>query len=522
MFFHYQVQGVLTKIGMYMQEQPQSFIYRHKVLIFVIAIIAVTVFILSGYGFLTVEIERGGAGDYTYIITDQKGNEIADVKSSSAKLRRFVKRGTYEVTATHGSKNSFSVVSTPGFLRQSNTRMTLAEEKRREFVGNNPEFCMFYNSGVLYSYACLGATSKSKHVPATSTMPTYISKNDRGVPGVIEDVAQTNQGTIALFRFNGLADIAPHTAFLWKENVNTGGGVALTDLDPSRAYLIAPAGEGFFVYDSSYSQAFYYSSLKSEPQKIEIELPSEDMEPVSIHARGKSLLVSLSNNEHEDIEPQDRHDDDSYSEFLLYENGSSKKLSLERPVSDARICGQTKLCVLAGDSMEVYSINKDKLSYIFSVSNVQAIIKSQNQLVVARSSGIFNINPDTQSGFIEYPLGEYNFCGSEDDGEGYLLCLTSPQNKKVVLRIDQDTNNQDNIDKKITELEKLPEISSVSITHSFIYISPNLGELRFNRASGDLEYDPAVVKSAQKKINDKITELGIDKTRYKIKITGIN
>ena len=82
-------------------------------------------------------------------------------------------------------------------------------------------------------------------------------------------------------------------------------------------------------------------------------------------------------------------------------------------------------------------------------------------MVIARGKDVVSLDVDKRTGLIDYSYGDYEFNGLRKDGFGYLLSLTNNKGRKVALYINQSASDTNKIDKKIAELQKIPEVNYI-------------------------------------------------------------
>jgi hypothetical protein len=495
-----------------------GFLKRHKILIFLLLVASVVVFLVSSYGF--IEVDSGASsGEMTYKLQRQGSQNADELKSTSTKIRKLVRKGSYEILVKSGDKSSFAVAQVKGFLSTTTVSSRLAPEKGRTFVGDNPGPCMYY-ADLLYSYSCGGTLADIvSHLPATDTQPSYTMDNSVNVEDLIEGFIKTKDGDFVIVQsFSVEGGNSPHTAYKVKNGVDAGGGIELAGLDSAKSYSIDTFRQGFIAYDDSFSSLVYYESVSTQPKAIVLESPEEaEFKPYLFDASGERILALYSNNTAGEV--ADIHDpgDNVKNEIVVYDNGSQKKFSLDgRQYSGAKLCGNNEICLLSEKDLIVYGISGNKLQQLFQVSSVNDVEMVAGTLLVFRDKEVLSLSIDPRNGSINYSLGDYKFCGVRVGTSSYVLCLINSKDEKLALRVDMKVDSSDNIDKKIAQLLKLPEVASIPIYDKRIFISPELGELVFNQSSGGFGYDPAKRQAVASKINQELNELRIDRNVYSV------
>ncbi len=493
-----------------------------------IIFVALIFLLLVGlYWFFThsyIEITPG-ANDTTntsYTITEV-GSQKQTYFTSNKPIKKLVKKGQYEVLAQNGETSYFASAGTKGFLSKSTVFVKLEQEKSRKFVGDNPGACMFNIGQSLASVDCGDLFSQLKlHVPATSKQPTYTRTSTELIDGIIEGSATTNQGTILLLRSSAGTN---HTAYLLSSDLKLGNKVLLSELDSENAYYIQPYKDGFVIYDGGYSKILYYSSLGSKSEAITIKAPDDKkLTPGALYAQGNTIITSysndLSNDVHEsgnDKDPKKPKSSKKVTTVLsINTDNATKQYKFSKPIFSARLCGTSKLCILSNEKLEVYDITGSKPRFVFSVGGVNRIDIVKNTLLAVKNNAVIGLDVDKQSGSIQYSFGEYQYCGYANNITYYTVCITTDNQKSSALFIDPSTSNNGSIDKKILPLLDLPDVKSLSVYDKYIFVSPDLGEVVFNEASGSFGYDAATKTYVNKKINQAFDNSGIDKNAYQL------
>jgi hypothetical protein len=472
---------------------------------------------------LEINISNPGGGQITYEISNQSKKGPESIKTQSTSLKRSVAKGSYEISVSQGEQSYFALVKTDGFFSKSKVVATLAKEKQRSFAGNNPAPCMFYN-GQLYTYTCNGAFSDiNKHVPATASEPTFVVKNSSTkITGILEGLINTPQGSVALLHSVDLEGPGGHSAYVLDGNLNPLKQAALKVLKSDDSYSLKSYQSGFLVYDSKFEQVFYYAGIEATPKSINIERPENDaLQPVALGVNGSSILTLYTSSANP-ASLSTKTDKNARNEIIISrfdQNGglSSKKIDIDGyPINSAVLCGQEKICVQSGSSLLVYDESGGG-NPLYSIRNASSVESVGGNVILVRSSGILNFNPDTKSGSYDYTFGDYRYCGiKKSNPNQYVLCITSGSGKSAALLVDQGAANIDSIDKKIQKLQKSTDLTDISIYGKYIFFTPDAGSLIYSPSLGGYDYDPNLLKSSGDKANQEIDKLGINRNTYTI------
>lgn len=492
---------------------------KKRLLILAVGLMLTVVLVwLNNQGRLVIELNTADKNTISYKLTNQNGQKTNEVKTGSTKITRLVSKGSYEILISQNGNSSFSVVNTRGFLRKTTIKLGLSPEKSRQFIGNNPQPCTFFNGTVLYSYACGAELSRVvKHEPATYSLPTYTSNLPDTLNAIILGTASTNAGSVVLLKEQSIS-----TSF---SVATLGSGFSLTnkkelpELDRLASYSIQPYSDGFIIYDSSFSKMLYYSSISSSPRPISISKPDDNSQkPAFLTTAGDNILAVFSTSPQGQDTAIEASTNKIKNTLVVYSQGQSRKYIFDKQqYSDASTCGQDKLCLISGKQLSVYDgINSSSPKFLYKVNGVNSIFSTKTSLVLARDNETLQLDIDRQTGSREYSFGDYRLCGIQNDVGAYILCLINNKNNKVALRIDEATNDSNDIDKKIAELQKTSEVKNISIYKNYIYISPNLGPLKYDSVIKGYVYDPETKKRVNAAIDQKVLELKIDTNVYHI------
>lgn len=473
------------------------------------------------HSYIQINVEAVNKGEVTYELVDQKTNKSTLIKSDSTSIKKLVKKSSYEVLVKQNESSSLSVVSTKPFLKTSSVESELKKEKAREFIGDNPKPCMFYDKNILFTYSC-GSTygSLEAHQPASSELPTT-SKAPSSFPeaslgGIIN---YKNQKMVLLGNLpSGDGDDIPNRLYVINDQLELESSFALQGLDAEKSYFIKEYKQGFIIYDSIVNDVFFYDSPSSTPQRINVG-PADDLDLSSkrLFTDGNRILISFSSADKIlDYEEENTSLAPGKTEIKIYENGNTKTFSFDENFSGVELCGDKYLCLVEDHRLFVYETNSNnELKEIMQLNNVHSLISKGENLVVARYDGVFEIDITSQKGFMQYSFGSYAPCGLQNTTDsGYIICLISPKNTKSALYLDPSKDNADSIDKKVLSFLEKPFISNVSVYKKFLYISPDLGEFIYDSRSDNFIYEPEIIEKTSQDIDRLVTETGLRNLDY--------
>ncbi len=475
---------------------------------------------ISSHSFVSIDIVGGGQGKNSSVeFIKQNSGESSTTTTTNTTFKKLLGKGSYELYVTQDNKSYVALIKIGGFLGSKKVTATILPEKERSFVGNEPDSCMYYDE-VLYSADCGSSTNTLKvHTPATANTPTFVTTAPYEGMG-IESLLSIGTKPYLLGATNG--DSANHVLFSLDEQLSLRSKTPLPDL-VANAYVAKEYREGFIVYDQSFSDIRYYSSLDSNPEQINIVPPSNDnLSPTSFTTYNMMfgiLYNSLSDEGDRGGTTESSNNSnplEGSSEFVLYQNNSHKSVELHNLYSSAVLCGNNKLCLVSGSQLDIYDISKEKPKKLYSIQDVQNASYVQNKIIVITSTKVIGLDSGTFSGAIQYSFGKYKYCGFGAAQNGYVICILNPQNQSSALFISPSMDDTSSIDKKALALSEDPNVTSVSTYKNYVYISPNLGQLIYRPDLQGYGYDPAIIRSADEAINKRVREVGIDTSKYMV------
>ena len=508
------------------QNRPQITSRHLKQLAAITAVLLIFIVVFLwffNHSFIKVTVETPVNGEVSYALVNQKTKKSIEATTKSSTIKKLVKKGTYEILIKNSETSSLSVESTKPFLKTTSVNSQLQQEKSRAFVGDNPSPCMDYDQFILVSYACSGDyRDASAHLPATAGTPT-ITQNDA------DDFENLSFGGLIKINDKKMAFTEGHydvesteqenRLFEIGDKLEPSNGQKLPGLSSEKVHRINKYRDGFLVFSNDYSDIKYFSSPAELAENIEITAP-EDSElggqQLSIEAARIALAYSSPDRDLE-AEENEKSKGGETTSVQVYENGKTKSFLFKGSFYLAQLCGGKYLCMVQDRELGVYDISGERAKEIIRVGNVYNLKSAGDNLLIVRYDGVFEFDVEKRYGYMQYSFGEYTPCGVElAQDKGYVLCMINPKKDKVALYVDPENNNTDSIDKKVLKLLSLPYISTVSAYKSFIYISPELGELEYDSNARGYIPNPEIKQKANEDINNIISEIGIDRSAYKI------
>lgn len=496
-----------------------GFIKRRWILLVIGIVLLGLLWMVSQYGFVSIEITSGATslGPITYQLHNQANASISSFSTQATRVTRLVPKGAYELVISQNNTNSFVMVATEGFLQKTTVAARLQPQIGFQFVGYNPEGCMYYLAGTLHSYGCTGATTQTIHVAASANAPTYNLSNSDGLFGAIQNVIDTSEGKLALFQPYG-GTSGPYRIYVLKPNQAASDGVALPDLNTSKNYLLAPYKDGFIAYSTDFTDIKYYATHTARPEAVAPSRPAAGNQKPLVLSTTQNAIVAVYSDKADFEERSDPSAVGKVTEEVIVSSaGATEHLTLHKQYKSVNLCDTDTLCAVdvVSKNMDVYDISGSP-KLLYAVSGVKSATPFGKNLLLVRDDGIISFDAASRSGATMYRFNNYTYCGLQVEANDFLVCVTDPQQRNAVLRFETDTTNRDNIDQKIVQLEKVTEVKTVSVYGKYIYISANLGDTAYNPVTNTYDYDPDVRRSVSATINQAIDRIGIDRHTYTI------
>lgn len=510
---------------------------KRRPIIFILMVLVI-LFLFSHFSFISISASgQDNASETSFQLVNQHSAQAVTKKTKDGKTTRLVSRGSYDVLVKNGAKSYFTVVKAGGFFTKKTVDAKLANQKKREYVGNGPAGCTFYSAEVLYSYDCPGTSLITTHVAATEAVPTYTIKSDTAM-GVIKGVVHTKEGVVVIAQVATTEDgqYSPYRAYVLSGGLSSSSSTDLGDLEKSTGYSFAPYKDGFIAYDIAFYKLLYYANSKSKPESIATVQPKDSgLKPVSISAHGNSIVATYSNA----VEAPDENLVNVYSDkidvaanknkkvvkvkpltkFVVYRDGKSQEYGQKRYFSVVQACGTNKICALDSDSKRsllVYDASGKKLSLLYTLTGGKMIKSTDSSLLIVRDSEVLGFDTDSRSGTVQYSYEGLRFCGIDDDQNDYILCIIDNHSQVVALRITQNQDDTGGIDRKIQQLQNIPEVIGVSAYKNRLFVSLEVGNDVYVPELQSYGFDRAVQRTALAAVNKKVSELRIDKNSYSI------
>ncbi len=501
--------------------QPRANVNIRKLIIRVGALVVIFMALwwLMTHSYVDISAGNKSSGNVTYRLlstSDQKDQK--EVVSDKQNVKRLLKRGHYQVEVTQGNRSYVSTFTTGAIFQKTKVTGTLSVEKSREFVGDNPGYCMLIVNAVLLSNECRGQYSEIKtHMPATNDMPTYTLYDTGSILANVEGFVTTPEGSFVLVLLPVSESAKTHVLYKLSADGSSAAKVTrvadITGLSTANTYSVQAYKSGFILYDSDYSAIYYYPSIKSKVEPINVGTPdNKGLLPNQLAVAGDNISLLYTNiTESEKVGAKNIK-----AEVLLINGSEQKRLTLKKDYTSASSCGTQKLCLLRGQQLDVYDTT-GKPVLLYSLYNVREIVGNTNgRLTLVTRQGLLGLDTDKRTGAYLYSFGKYTYNASAKDTNGYIVNVTASKGEKVALFIDTSKDDSGSIDKKVYGLNNLSEITAMSVYKNRIFITPYTGDLVFDESTGFFGINQTTKNESNTKINQAIAGNGIDTKSYTI------
>lgn len=498
---------------------------KYLVILIIITCLIVGIFLwIYNHSYINVVLSNARPNSsITFHIVNQQTKKSIMATSTSNTLKKLVPKGDYEVIVTQGESSFFSSIKTSSLLKTTSVSGEFFKENSREFIGNNPGPCMFYDRVVLYSYSCSGdASDLTIHVPANNTTPT-ITKSLENAPLYPIDGATTSSGHTKLLLEDTSIDESIPTKSLYTidSNYQLADRMELRGISDANSYGIKNFDGGLLVYSSDYSKVLYYKDVQSDPKILSLPKPRrKNFIATALSSYGtKVAIIYSTHDQREDINQDQSRINTGKTIVEVYDTATkqSSEFTYNTGFTHLILCGDRQLCLVNGRDLTVYDTHTQEATPLYKLTDVQDLFMDGDTLVIVKPSGIFGINPSTGKGYQQYRFGEYKYCAASAVAQGgYIVCLINPDNDRVAIYVNTHNEDVSQIDKKVLKLQNSSLIDSVSIYKNYLYISPHIKKQIYNPAIRGYTYDPSEVQRVNNSINTLVHRSGIDASKYDV------
>ncbi len=503
-------------------ENQTNFLIKHWKFVFAILILLLGLYVFSSYGFIEVNVDGGvNPKSLKATLTGRTGSKTSDIDLSSGVIKKFVRRGNYQLMVNQAGKSTLAIVNSPGWFKSSSTNIKLASTWGGQLVGDSPGACMTFTGSDLYSFDCGEGSSFNYHVPASTSQSTYNKPIDLGV-GKIEGLTRIGNDLLVLAQAQGddSAGGNGHFLYLVSQNQKITSKKNINDFSANESLSIVQYKNGFIVYNNDFSKVHYFATFSAQPETLKMLGPNDNSQlPLTLNANNKGVLAEYSSKAGAQVNSTGKGLGKAKVTIVYSTGGSAQSFKFSRQFQSISSCGNQKICLYDNYAHEmlVYSVDSEP-HYLYSVYNIDSMYGSSTQPILVIGRSVIKFDADSKTGNLIFTGSEdNNICGIEESESLTVLCISSG-NKTFALYLSSSFVN-DSVVNILNQLLNMPEINFASIYKNLVYISPNLGEPIYLNSIGGFGYDPRNIKQVGGALKNKFKELNLDS--YKITINGI-
>jgi len=493
---------------------------KHKFLLVGIIAFSWLVFWLGTHGTITITLEGSDwdqSSEIELTLIDESGS-ASSFKTKARSISRVVRTSQYEVLARGEGHSAWTTVDVGRFLGKRKATLQLINEVNREFVGNTPSSCAMMQEDVLLSYDCgSGFETVKIHMPATALLPTYTIPVVDAPLGIIEGHISTTNGPRILARtgddtqFHVLYEVDTATGKLIEDRI-------LNDLPKGLLFSVQRYNEGYLLYDDSYKNLYYYTESKGI-QKINQPITPKPNENRFKLTTSGNRIVRLYSDQADAVDadaPVDEEAIESANNTIYISSDlETIEFSPTRAVVTATLCSDNRLCVVEAidhheNRLFVYdtALLEEPLYSLGGVDDVR--VDPDGNTLLVKDGDVWRFDASSSTAYRVYSLGGYSLCGLGGYYETSMLCIEAGEQSFMLLL---ESGSGRTIDKQAYELREKPDIERVSVYRDYIYVTPALD---WTRTGTGVSYDPDKQLTADKMVQQYVSEVGINTDEYKI------
>lgn len=464
-----------------------------------------------------------GSGNSSYSYSFSGNSSSSEVESEATHVKKRLKKGTYFVTVQSNESSSIKLISVGGWLKTSSVDLSLEPEKAREFVGDEPGFCMNYSQDFLYSFDCSEPGGLKAHQPAKADTPTSVVSEAEPPYLNLRDII-TVQGKPRAFVVDpdGHSGDSGVEMYNIDQSLSLDGRLDLQGVGSTTNPRAMAYKDGYVVYSKDFSVIKFFDPTDEDGSDIgQIKPAPEYVNPVELSIFNDEFGGLFNgSNEGEDIGSSGNTNDKQEvskgeSQFVFLK--SKQTIKLKKTYTSGVICGENRLCLIGNHVLDIYEVRGNKAKLIVSFPGAEKVAANNGKISLITDKGLVVLDQTSLNGSLYYSFAEgAGYCGFTSAGDKYVVCATNEKAGTSALLVDPSRVNDDSIDKKIAKLISDESIKDISIYKKFIFISPSLNEFVYDPVLNIQTYNPEKLKESTNKINSLISSSGIDRNKYSI------
>lgn len=475
-------------------------------------------------GSVDVKVENGSNSNSIYTYSFSGNSSSSEIESGAAQTKKRLKKGTYFVAVQSGESSSIKLIKIGGWLKTSSVVLSLEPEKSREFVGDEPGFCMNYSQDLLYSFDCSEPGGLKAHQPANADTPTSVVSEAEPPYLNLRDII-TVQGKPRAFVVDpdGHSGNSGVEVYNIDQSLSFDSRLDLQGVDSKTSPHATAYKDGYIVYSKDFSNIKFFSPLDEDGSEIgQIKSSLAYSNPVEFSIFGDEFGGLFNSSEEGadlglsgDSKEKRQEVLKGESEFVFMK--SKQAVKLNKVYTSGVICGENRICLINNHILDIYEVSGNKAKLVVSFPGAEKVVASNGKINIVTDKGLVVLDQTSLNGSLYYSFAEGGgYCGFAMAGDKYVVCTISEKAGTSALLIDPSKTNDDSIDKKIAKLLSDESIKDISIYKKDIFISPSLNEFVYDPALNIQRYNPEKLKESTDKINSLISSSGIDRSKYSI------
>jgi|GEM_PF-2351800 hypothetical protein len=518
--------------------------HKHKTkiaLLLIVTTVLTTTYFIANQSYIVIDLKDFN-DTVKLTVTDVSSGDftITDVEANQVKQR--VPTGNYTVTVDDGQTKFLTHTNTGRFFATTQVETSRVEQNERRYLAENPNDCVGVSGVELVSWSCGGPIATAdEHVLATDDRPGFKREVNGPRSWLVEGFITVGDSSFVGLKVESDSSLIEgafsHEIFPRKGSIiDPFKGSDYDKLTSDITYSLTSDEDGFTYYYGSNEalEVFRFGSLSDDLNKFTISQDDESLSLFSVDLSGNKQPTALFVDDELVPIPQDVNklaalnfnleeeinsiNDSVYNPalFVCGSNCPQESYELNPLTTQAVLCGDSKLCTIERSSLNIFDIGNE-LSLDANINDVSKIIKTNRNILIMRSDGVVNFNPETLSGSYGLQTNQ-EVCGinTNTSSSSYLVCLQDETGKTNVLEVNPDEPASILIDRVIAELRSIDSVENISVSNGYVYVTPLTGDPVFNQKTGFYEYDQQLLNTAVRNISNKVSSSSLVGSSYKV------
>lgn len=335
---------------------------------------------LVNHGRIAIKLPSSTVSVEVYNQTD--GEQVLATTLTKQDLNKILRSGKYEVRLfSDGGRASTYFITVPSLFRETSVEASLVNQHNRTKLARNTERCLLYSRTKLYSHSCSNSPNLYSHQLTTGS--SFSQRNETSV-GATLSIQPFGNDQIALYiqRQDELdnANIAPSLAVIkngsFTQTINLPANFYSEQADYSLA--IDKKNGGIVVGRDKNTELLFFEKITSQPKIIkpntETRVDASFLEStIDIH-EGKIYYFLGKSSASPDSEEETEKTSVKQNTIIKIFDASSQRLELTTetniPNNQGSYCGESTVCFLDQNQLDILSVSKDGLIPLLSIGNI--------------------------------------------------------------------------------------------------------------------------------------------------------